>query len=200
MENIRPIEHFKFTEEEYADYLNGVEIWRKIKNYEDYQVSTFGRIKSFKHKKAGKLKRPNRTKSGYLQMQLYSGDGNYITMKIHRIMGEMFLHNPNDLPDINHDNLIKDFNMLYNIEWISKSGNCQHAIRNGRVPRYWKGRLGADCPFSKAVNQYDMNGNLINEFGGVREASRITGINRSGIGSCTRGEKGSHEGFKWRFA
>lgn len=200
MENIRLITDFKFSEQEYADFLAGIEIWRKITDYEDYQVSTFGRIKSFKHKKYGKIGKPTKAANGYMKIQLYNGFGGYVTRPVHCIMGEEFLQNPDCLPEINHDNLIKDCNMLWNIEWSSRVANMQHASRHGRLGKFWRGKTGSECPHSIPVNQYDMNGNLIQWFGGVREASRITGIDRSGIGCCTRGEKSSYEGFKWVFA
>jgi len=196
----RPIECFKFTQEEYALYQSGVEIWRDAPDYGDYKISTHGRFMSFKHKKNGKIKRLNHTENGYLQVQLYSGDGKYITMKVHRIMGFAFLHNEDNLPEINHIDLVKKNNFLYNIEWILRIDNCRHARLNGHFTDYWKGKIGKECPFSKAVNQYDLDGNFIQSFDGIRDASRITRLNRNGIGRCTRNEINSAYGFIWKFS
>lgn len=43
--------------------------WKKIKDYEDYQISNYGDIKSLKKGKVRILK-PSKTKQGYLQIVL----------------------------------------------------------------------------------------------------------------------------------
>lgn len=76
--------------------------------------------------------------------------------------------------------------------------------------------VGRNKKKSKAVNQYDLNGNLIATYHSTRNASRITGVHQAGIsGVCNgkvvkKGYKSNGEprsgvpktagGFIWRFA
>jgi group I intron endonuclease len=63
---------------------------------------------------------------------------------------------------------------------------------------YKKGKFGALNNLSKPVYQYDLEGHFIQEFAGHREASRMTGIDRSAIGHAVRGkELQQFKGFQW---
>ena len=54
---------------------------------------------------------------------------------------------------------------------------------------------------SKAVCQYDMEGNLVATYFGVREAARCTGINGSHIGGCCnhKPNRKTAGGYKWEW-
>lgn len=54
---------------------------------------------------------------------------------------------------------------------------------------------------SKPVSQFDMNGNLINNWESISEASRNIGIGKSKISDCCRHKYGckSAGGFKWEY-
>lgn len=51
----------------------------------------------------------------------------------------------------------------------------------------------------RAVNQYDLNGTLIQRWDRISDASRATGANESSIASCCRDERHTAGGFKWRY-
>jgi len=52
---------------------------------------------------------------------------------------------------------------------------------------------------SKIVLQYNKNGEFINEYISVGEASRVNGINASHISGCCRGIRGSAKGYIWKY-
>ncbi len=61
----------------------------------------------------------------------------YITMcihgipnrkRLHRILAEIYLDNPNNLPEVNHKNGIKTDCRIVNLEWSDKSHNQQHRV------------------------------------------------------------------------
>ena len=54
--------------------------------------------------------------------------------------------------------------------------------------------------FRNKVLQYDMNGNFINEFSSLTEASKQTGVYRSTIGLVCNNKAKTAGGFIWRFA
>jgi hypothetical protein len=51
----------------------------------------------------------------------------------------------------------------------------------------------------KKVFQYNYNGELVAEFISVAEASKITGLSKSCISRCCRGERQSSGGYIWKY-
>lgn len=125
-----------------------VEVWRDIDGYGGlYQVSNFGRVRSFKQKTPRILK-PMLIKIGYLMVNL-SHKGKAKTRLIHRLVALAFIPNPENKPQINHINGVKSDNRIENLEWCTHAENAQHAFHTGlnAVPK------GADSPNAKLTNE-----------------------------------------------
>lgn len=122
------------------DDLEGEE-WRDIANYEgDYQVSNFGRVKSFLGKETRILK--PRLLREYLAVILYKG-GKQKNFYIHRLVGQAFILNLKDKPEINHEDGIKFNCHVSNLTWATSAENNRHAVDMGL-----RGR-GEDNPRAK---------------------------------------------------
>lgn len=95
------------------------EVWAVIPRFPSYAVSTHGRIKRIK---SGRILRQSPWKS-YRKVQ-FSEQGLVRNAFVHRIVAEVFVLNPEKLPEVNH---IKGFsNHADNLEWRTDAGNRQH--------------------------------------------------------------------------
>ena len=95
-----------------------IEEWRtaiyKGEIYEGlYKVSNFGRILSLNYRNTGKpdLLNPS-DNGGYLQVELCKNK-EYKKCKVHRLVAETFLPNPENLPEVNHIDEDKTNNFVF---------------------------------------------------------------------------------------
>ena len=124
------------------DDLDG-ELWADIEGYAShYQISTFGRGKSFFRGKVRILK-PFVDKNGYLQLMF----GRCNKFKVHRLVAQAFIPNPDGKPQINHIDGNKMNNHVSNLEWCTSIENNRHAVKIGLM------KSGADCRDAKLTNE-----------------------------------------------
>ena len=188
------------------DYFNKhfIEVWRDIKGYEGlYQISNWGRVKSLPRKyaqKTEKILKNCKNGSGYYLVVL-NKNGESKNHHIHRLVAEAFIHNPDNLPIINHKNGNKLNNSVENLEWCTYSHNTLESYRLNPRETYSpsRGKFGKDHHNSKKVLQYDLNGNFIREWECAREIQRRLNIHVGNISSCLNGKRKTTGGYIWKF-
>lgn len=201
-----------------------MEEWKEIKEYDGlYLVSNYGNIKKKKYKDRGnhyvpeRIVKQRKDKNGYCIATLYDKEGQRKDWKVHRLVAITFISNPDNLPQVNHKNEIKDCNFVGNLEWCTSKYNANYGLRPYKISIWHKGRpnpyaqgknnyfygkhfSGEHSPSSKKVAQYSIDGKYIKTFSGMNEAGRITGVNSSAISMCCRGIRKTSGGYIWKYA
>lgn len=104
------------------------EIWLKIKDYDGmYEISNLGRIKSLK-RNSERILSLTKDRYGYLGVRLCK-NGIMKRFKVHRLVAEYFIDNPNNLFEVNHIDGNKENNVVDNLEWSTRSQNLKHAFK-----------------------------------------------------------------------
>lgn len=160
------------------------EIWKDIQGLEGYyQVSNLGRVRSLK-RLSSKIKRfyggniliPQKTRKGYLQVCFSKYGAWVLTARVHRLVAEAFLPNPDNLQEVNHKDEDKTNNRVDNLEWCNSMYNHLYGTRLKRVAE----------KLSKKVGQYK-DGKLIKIWGSVTEAAKTLGLNKGNLAAVCRG-------------
>ena len=173
------------------------EIWVDIKGYEGlYQASNLGNIKSLL---TSKILKATINSSGYFKVELHK-KGKTKVLYVHRLIASAFIPNPENKPQVNHKNGDKLCNSIDNLEWVTRSENQKHAIKNGlRSPSPMLGRFGKLNHNSKSILQCDVSGNIIRKWDSIAEASRYYGCNCSSISNVLNGNRKTCKGYIWKY-
>lgn len=102
------------------------EIWKEID--EHYHVSNFGRVKSFKKGKQIILK--PQLRGLYLSVTLCIG-GKKKSNYLHILAAQSFIPNPDNKPEVNHEDGHKFNCHVSNLYWSTSTENKRHAVRTG---------------------------------------------------------------------
>lgn len=146
-----------------------IEIWKTIIGYDGYQVSSFGRVKSFRrNKKIGHILIECDDGRGYSIIGLLRSKKKY-TKRIHQLVANAFLPNIKNRKEINHLDGNKKNNRVSNLEWSTRLENLTHAIGAGLM----KYKSGENHHRSKLV--LDLATGIY--YGNGREAAEAKNIN-----------------------
>ena len=174
-----------------------MEEWKDIDGYEGlYEVSDWGRVKSLENNKSRKEKILKGVKNtyGYLQVHLCK-DGKVVWKKVHRLVAQAFLENPQNLPQVNHKDECKTNNSVDNLEFCDNKYNVNYGTRNQRSGE----KLTNHPTKSKRVDQIDpQTGEVIRQWESTREAGR-NGFKQNHVSDCARGKYKQYKGFIWKY-
>ena len=192
------------------------EIWKPIKDFEGYyEVSNIGRVRSLNYKRTGKEKILKNIEDykGYLEVGL-TKNGKRKQFKIHRLVAEAFIPNPENKPCIDHINTVKSDNRVENLRWVTYKENSnnektlekfkgenhhffgKHHTEETKKKiseaqkgenNHMYGKTGKKHPKSKSVVQIDQTTNeVVKVWGSTREAERIGGFCHNAISECCK--------------
>lgn len=165
---------------------------RPISEFCDYYVTRSGCIISTKEHLGKKIRcmRLAMDKGGYNIVVLRKDKIKY-TKKVHRLVAQTFIPNPNRYPQVNHKDEIKTNNRESNLEWCTASYNLSY--RDGQ-----KKRAKGTRKLGKPIARMDMNHNVVEKYDCIGDAKR-SGYNIGEIWRCCTGRVKHHKGYKWKY-
>lgn len=116
--------------------------------------------------------------------------------RVHIVIAETFLENPNNYPIVGHKNNIKNDNRVENLYWTTWQENTQKAVDDGLLVNdksYDDSQSNPVIMFNTYTNEE------ISRYGSCREASRETGIGVNTILRQAKYKKPVRKPFYFRF-
>ena len=183
-----------------------MEIFKEIEGYEGlYAVSNYGHIKSlprkiFNHKgfwnREERIIKPEKDSKGYLRVS-FCVNGKSHTFKVHRLVAQAFIPNPECKPQVNHIDGNKQNNNVENLEWCTNQENQIHAVKTGL---YHKNYTPSN---SRKILQINKDTDeVIAKYPSINAALRhfnLSVTKRANIVECCRGKQKTGYGYKWKY-
>lgn len=155
------------------------EQWKRVseieglKDFTDYEVSTYGRIRSLKYKTPRILK-PKLCR-GYLIVILYNNKKESKTLRINRLVALAFIPNTDiNKTQVNHIDENKLNNNIDNLEWTTPKENVNFGTRNKR----------SSITQGKKVFCLELK----RIFNSTREVERELGLFHTNVSNCCNGK------------
>ena len=193
------------------------EVWRDVVGYEGlYKVSNLGRVRSFDWKiiitgvqkqpvdgiRKGRILNPSENPKGYFDVTLHK-DKKPKRVRVHRLVAQAFIPNPENKPYIDHINTIRTDNRVQNLRWATQKENCNNKLTRKHIS---EAKIGKKYSEERKMNMREnsplkmrvmcVETGII--YKSAMEAGRQTGIPQGNISSACRGERGKAGGYRWK--
>lgn len=166
------------------------EIWKDIPNYEGiYKVSSHGRIISIKDKN---IIRKQATLKGYKIIDLFK-NGVCKMHRVHRLVAQAFIPNPENKPCIDHIDGNRANNMISNLRWVTIKEN-----QNNPVTRKKLSQRKVKPHNEKPILQIK-GSKIIARYKSIHDAARKLNITATNICAVCKGREKSYKGFIWAY-
>lgn len=187
------------------------EEWKPIDGFNDYLVSNLGRVKSLEkitvdklgkmHHRHEKILKSSPDGKGYHEVWLFNfepGARHKTGMKVHRLVAQAFIPNPEGKPQIDHIDTDKNNNCVENLRWVTGSENCMNPLT---AEKNSVNTTREKNPNSTPVIQMTYGGEEIRRWNCIADAAEALGMKTNcHIGDVCRGYRTQCGGFKWKYA
>ena len=173
---------------------NEEEIWKALPGVTGVEVSNFGRVRTIDRVVSGE----NGTRSlkghvlkqcknidGYLTVSIQI-DGKQATKRVHRLVAQTFIKNPDNLPQVNHKDCDRTNNHVENLEFCDNSYNQKY-----------KNKFGISNTETQGHPLFAINLSTLEvlHFRSQGEAGRELGISTGNINNIIKGRYKQTHGF-----
>lgn len=122
-----------------------MDTWKQIENFSRYEVSNGGQVRN---RETGKVLSPSITR-GYPVVTLVGPSGQRKTARVHRLVAEAFIPNPEDHPNVLHGPEGSLVNRVENLRWGTQQENVWDSVyRDGTHPESRKTHCPKGHPYS----------------------------------------------------
>jgi hypothetical protein len=181
---------------EQASALLSEEEWKPIPNFENYRINKDGVVVN----KFGKELKPGKIPStGYLHVSLSNGDIKGKHYYIHHLMWITFMGEIPEGMNVCHkdgdaeNNKLENLHLLTHKENLNKPETIERFKRSQQLyPRTRNGKK------KKIVYQFDLDGNFIREWEGVKTTEE-EGFSSACVSLCCSGKYKQHKGYIWSY-
>lgn len=115
-----------------------MEIWKPIKYFPGYEVSSFGRFKAH-----NKIRKWDYSLNKYITVRITNNSAS-INKYLHVLVIEAFIQRPEYPCEVNHKDCNKSNNCIENLEYLTHEENMEHARFNGQMD--YKTLKGSEHP------------------------------------------------------
>ena len=145
-----------------------IELWTQSPSYPKHEVSNTGKVRvreSRRRNNIGIELKQKTDKDGYKSVAI-----NRTTVRVHRMVAEAFIPNPNSNEVVHHKDNSKDNNDASNLEWTSISFNTAHAHSIGALK----------SPNRNPIAVY-IEGKFFGSYDSGSELARNSGVSRGEV-------------------
>lgn len=156
------------------------ELWRDWPQDPRVKVSDKGNVVSYKRGVRYPLQVRHNNNGGYQTVGAVHGS----PQRVHGMVAETWLENPNHHKEVNHINGNKDDNRMENLEWVTRSENMRHAYRT-------------DLRKAKGTPIRIVETGEIHE--STSESARRIGGSQANISHCLPGKRSTRRGYHFEY-
>lgn len=135
--------------------------------------------------------------NGYVYVNITGEDGKYYQKRLHRLLAEVYIPNPNNLPYVMHKDNDKSNYNLENLQWGTAAENTKQAFEDGLI----QNDKGFSDSQAVSVCMYDLfSAELLHVFGSISIASKEIGVGKHAIiESCESRARTIKKPFYFRY-
>lgn len=189
------------------------ENWKPVNGFPGYEISDWGRVRSFKRCKTGKEIHPQLSRTGYFKIKLVK-NGKLHAFFVHRLVALHFCPNPDPAhkTTVNHIDENKLNNFAGNLDWMSPKENANHGYQGKIKKKVAQEKFLAKNAgrFRKKIAQYELTngrkGPLIRTFKDSHEAAKFLvkngvakSVNPKSIINAANGHRPACFGYIWGY-